>query len=66
MKLTIKLDEYDYKCADGCCDNFGVITTINDVELPCHNIDKETILTQILKHLGFEVEIINSFNGEEM
>ena len=64
--LKINLDEYDYKCADGCCDHFGIITTVNEVELPSHNRDAETILKQVLEHLGYEVEITQSFNGEAL
>ncbi len=64
--LVIKLDEYNYKCGDGCCDHYGIITTVNDVELQAHNTDKETILCQILEHLGYTVEIINLFDGNEI
>jgi hypothetical protein len=59
--LKIKLEEYDYKCTDGCCDHYGTITTINGVELPCHNTDTETIVKQILEHLGYKVEFEYDF-----
>jgi hypothetical protein len=55
--LKIKLIDYEYSCGDGCCYNYGTITTVNDVELPCHNQDAGTILEQVLEHLGYEVEI---------
>lgn len=55
--LKIKLHEYAYHCGDGCCYNYGTITTINDIELPCHNQDAGTILQQVLEHLGYKVEI---------
>ena len=55
--LKIKLHEYAYQCGDGCCYNYGTITTVNDIELPCHNQDAETILRQVLEHLGYKVEI---------
>ena len=51
MKVKINLEDYDYKCGDGCCDHYGTITTVNDVELPCHNQDAMTIVKQILQHL---------------
>jgi hypothetical protein len=54
--LKIKIEEYGYSCADGCCYNYGTITTVNDIELPCHNQDVETIVSQILTHLGYTVE----------
>lgn len=55
--LKVKLHEYGYSCSDGCCYNYGTITTVNDIELPCHNQDTETILRQVLEHLGYKVEI---------
>ena len=64
--LTIHFDEYDYKCTDGCCDHYGIITSVNGVEMQAHNTDKETILRQILEHLGYTVEIINLENGKEI
>ena len=55
--LKINLKEYGYHCGDGCCYNYGTITKVNDVELPCHNQDAATILSQVLVHLGYKVEI---------
>lgn len=65
-KLIIELNEYTYECGDGCCTNFGTITTVNGVELECHNQDAGTIVHEILKHLGYDVEMINKYNGEEI
>ena len=61
-KLNINLTEYTYDCSDGCCTTFGTITTVNGVELPYNNQDTETILRQVLEHLGYEVEIEYSYN----
>jgi hypothetical protein len=55
LKITFK--EYDYHCGDGCCYNYGTITTVNGIELPTHNQDTETIVRQILEHLGYKVEV---------
>jgi len=55
--LKIKLHEYGYSCSDGCCYTYGTITTVNGIELPSHNQDAETILCQVLEHLGYKVEI---------
>ena len=55
--LKVEMHEYGYSCGDGCCYNYGTITTVNDIELPCHNQDAETILRQVLEHLGYKVEI---------
>jgi len=56
-KLNIQLDEYWNKCSDGCCDYYGTITTINGVELECHNQDAYTMIKQILEHLGYDGKI---------
>ena len=55
--LQIELNDYYYNCADGCCTNIGTIVKVNDVELPLHNQDTQTIITQILEHLGFDVNV---------
>lgn len=59
-KLKIELEEYGYSCGDGCCYNYGTITKVNGVELEFHNQDAATILEQVLKHLGYDVEVINT------
>lgn len=55
--LKINLHEYGYSCGDGCCYNYGTVTTVNGNELPCHNQDAATILSQVLEHLGYTVEM---------
>jgi hypothetical protein len=57
MKLKINFHEYSSHCGDGCCFDYGMITTVNGKELPAHNTDTGTIVSQILEHLGYEVEI---------
>jgi hypothetical protein len=56
-KLKITLEEYCYKCGDGCCTNYGTVTTVNGEEMPLRNQDAATILEQVLQHLGYEVEV---------
>lgn len=63
-KLNIELNQYSHECGDGCCTNYGTITKVNGVALELHNDDAETILLQVLKHLGYEVAITTSYNGE--
>jgi hypothetical protein len=63
-KLEIVLDEYNYKCGDGCCDHYGTTTTINGEELQNHNQDAGSILEQVLIHLGYEVTIKETYNGK--
>lgn len=55
--VTIKLEDYHYKCSDGCCDDWGTLTTVNGKELECKNTDRETILQGVLEHLGYNVKI---------
>ncbi len=62
--LKINLHDYAYNCGDGCCFNYGTITTVNGVELPCQNQDVKTILTQVLEHLGYNVEITTTDDTE--
>jgi len=63
-KVKIELDEYYYNCGDGCCTNYGTTTTVNGKELDLHNQDVATILQQVLTELGYEAEIIETYNGE--
>jgi hypothetical protein len=62
-KIKIDLIEYDYDCADGCCTTYGTITKVNDIELHFHNQDSGTIITQILEHLGYEVELNEEYKS---
>ena len=61
-KLTIELIDYDYQCADGCCNLYGTNIIINGVELEqeISNI-AEIDLELVLQHLGYDVEIIKSY-----
>jgi hypothetical protein len=56
--LKIQIEDYHYQCGDGCCDHYGTVTTVNGIELFCHDQDAEAILRQVLEHLGYKVEII--------
>ncbi len=64
-KVTVEFNEYDHTCADGCCNSWGFEVRVNGVELDAQNLDVQTQVRQILEHLGYEVEIINKYNGEE-
>ncbi|MDB4277054.1 hypothetical protein N9864_00865 [bacterium] len=63
IKVKIELDEYCYNCDDGCCTNYGTTTTVNGKELHFQNQDIATILQQVLTELGYEAEIIETYNG---
>jgi hypothetical protein len=63
--IRIIFTEYGYSCGDGCCYNSGVITKINGVELSNQNEDTETIVKQVLEHLGYTVEIDYFYDLQE-
>jgi len=63
-KLLIEFNEYCTTCGDGCCTNYGTVVKVNGVEMPFHNQDTRTVVEEILQHLGYEVEIIETYNGE--
>jgi len=63
-KLKIEIDHWDHNCSDGCCYTYGTNININGVDLEIQNQDIETQIEQILKHLGYEVEIVSLNNGE--
>lgn len=55
--LKISMRDYSNECGDGCCHDYGTITTVNGVQMQAHNTDKETIMRQVLEYLGYKVEI---------
>ncbi len=63
-KVEINLHEYWRKCGDGCCDDYGTIVKVNGVETPSRNQDVETILRDVLEHLGYEVDITSSYDHD--
>ena len=63
-KLNIDIQEYYYNCSDGCCTDYGTIIKVNGVELPSHNQDAYTILKNVLEFIGYEVEINETFGGD--
>lgn len=62
--LNITLNEYHYDCADNCCTSYGTVTTVNGVELENHDEDVGSILKQVLTHLGYEVNLKETYNGK--
>ena len=60
-KVKITLEEWDYICADGCCSEYGMITTVNGIEVASHDTDTAVILEKVLKHLGIDVEVENIY-----
>jgi hypothetical protein len=64
QKIKIEMDEWMYNCSDGCCTEYGTTTKVNGEELPLINEDTGTIVKMVLEHLGYEVELIETYNGE--
>ena len=64
-ELKITFTEYGYSCGDGCCYNYGTITTVNGIELPLHSDDGYTMVQQVLEHLGYKVEVEYLFDLQE-
>jgi hypothetical protein len=60
QKLVIELNEYDYTGSSN--DIYGMVVKVNGVEMPYHNLDVSTILEEVLEHLGYEVEIIETLD----
>jgi hypothetical protein len=60
QKLVIELNEYDYTGSSN--DIYGMVVKVNGVEMPYHNLDTSTILEEVLEHLGYEVEIIQTLD----
>jgi len=63
-KLKIQLEHYTTVCTDGCCRDFGCSIKVDDVELENMNEDFGTMLTNILEHLGYEVEVNEIWTDE--
>ena len=65
--VKIKLEQWHYQCADGCCDDYGTYLYVNGKKLEHPNSeisdngylgeDVATALWAVLKELGHEVEI---------
>jgi hypothetical protein len=55
--LEITLEDYDHRCSDGCCYDYGTVTTVNGCELEAKNSDVAGILTAVLEHLGYKVTV---------
>ena len=54
-KLLIDLEEYDYTGSSN--DIYGMVVKVNGVVMPYENMDVDTILEEVLTHLGYDVEI---------
>lgn len=56
--IKVSFEDYEYKCSDGCCYDYGTIIKVNDTELPSNNYqDTGNSIEQVLNYLGYNVEI---------
>lgn len=63
-KVDIEIGYYTYTCGDGCCTDYGAVTKVNGEELPVHNEDTLTILEEVLKHLGYDANVEETYDYE--
>lgn len=64
MDLDIRIKEWDYTCAEGCCTYWGKDIFVNDQKLELENPDpsEKEILEGVLKFLGYtEVNITSEY-----
>lgn len=57
-KLKIELEDWDHNCADGCCYSWGNTIKVNGVEVDGDCGAVHDALENVLKHLGYDVEIV--------
>jgi len=64
-EIIIKLVDWDYECADGCCFDYGQDIYLNGKQLDeSHAENNENALIAVLNELGYEVEIQNEIENE--
>lgn len=56
--MEVKLKYWDHTCGDGCCTSSGTDVFIDGVRVSQgDNENIEIILSDVLKHLGYDVKI---------
>lgn len=56
-KLIIRTEEWEHTCHDGCCYTYGTKVFINDKQVTSGYANEvDTILEDVLKHLGYDVK----------
>jgi len=70
-KLKIELKGWDSICGDGCCADYGTFVILNGEEVEHYNPEQhnnsyigdnvEVALRSVLKKLGYDVEVIESY-----
>lgn len=58
-RITVRFEEWEYTCRDGCCYEWGTTVYINGEQVTQFNAGApEANIIEILEHLGYEVEIL--------
>jgi len=57
-KIVIELTDWDYTCADRCCDTYGVSIKVNGNDIEGDATEPQAALRSVLGHLGYDVEFI--------
>jgi len=56
-KLVVKTEEWSHTCHDGCCYTYGTKVFINDKQVTSGYANEiDTIIEEVLKHLGYDVK----------
>lgn len=56
-KLIIRTEEWQHTCHDGCCYTYGTSIFINEKQVTSgFSNEIDTILEDVLKHLGYDVK----------
>jgi hypothetical protein len=73
--VNIKLEQWHYQCADGCCDDYGTYLYVNgkklehpDPEIFANGYLGEDVgiaLEAVLKELGYDVRIENTYEKKD-
>jgi hypothetical protein len=64
-RLKIEFHHYSTTCGDGCCSDYGLITIVDGKKLFLHNEDIETVVQQLLDHLGIEAEVEETYDTDD-
>ncbi len=56
-KITIRTEDWEHTCHDGCCHTYGTKVFINDKQVTSGYANEiDTIIEEVLKHLGHDVK----------
>lgn len=55
--VTLRFDEWEHQCGDGCCYDYGTATYVNGVRVDDYGISLENAIQSVLEHLGYKVVI---------